>query len=127
MEQLGRIKHPPRNQEFSIGTAPLIILWRNARNKYCASIYRAGTRISFSGTQVMIGATMATHAWYGCSRLAYVISAGKRWATEGFEGTSFDGNSFSLVSKKKINDQHSLNISGFYTRVAEENSTPNTS
>jgi hypothetical protein len=38
---------------------------------------------------------MDAHGW------AYVISAGKRWATEAFEGTSFDGNSLFLSVEKE--------------------------
>jgi hypothetical protein len=57
---------------------------------------------------------MATHASGMDIRLGLCNFGRKRWATEGyFEGTSFDGNSLFLSVEKKINDQHSLNISGF--------------
>jgi hypothetical protein len=59
---------------------------------------------------------MDAHGW------AYVISAGKRWATDILKELALMEIHFSLVSKKKINDQHSLNISSFILRVAEENS-----
>jgi hypothetical protein len=35
--------------------------------------------------------------------VAYVVSAGKRWAQEGyFEGTNYDANSFFYERRKKI-------------------------
>jgi hypothetical protein len=44
---------------------------------------------------------------------AFVVSAGKRYADEGyFEGTMEF--SFFLSVEKKLNDSHSLNFTGFY-------------
>src|SRR3970040_2881478 len=58
---------------------------------------------------------------------AFVISAGKRLATEGyFEGTNYDANSAFLSVEKKVNDSHSLNISAFYTPNSRGKNSPNT-
>jgi hypothetical protein len=56
---------------------------------------------------------------------AFVVSAGKRYADEGyFEGTTYDGNSF-LSVEKKLNDSHSLNFTGFYTPNSRGKNSPN--
>jgi hypothetical protein len=129
----GGLNDATRNQEFSIGTAPSDytfggILGTQEINTR-ASIYRPGTRISFSGTNTSYDwRTMATLAsGMDAQGWAYVISAGKRWATEGyFEGTSFDGNSLFFSVEKKLNEQHSLNISAFYTPSSRGKNSPNT-
>jgi hypothetical protein len=58
---------------------------------------------------------MATHAsGINSSGLAYVVSAGKRWAQEGyFEGTNYDANS--LYVEKRLSERHSLNLTALYT------------
>jgi hypothetical protein len=51
---------------------------------------------------------------------AFVVSAGKRYADEGyFEGTTYDGNSLFLSVEKKLNDSHSLNFTGFILQTVE--------
>jgi hypothetical protein len=48
--------------------------------------------------------------------VAYVVSAGKRWAQEGyFEGTNYDANSFFMSVEKRLSEQHSLNLTALYT------------
>jgi hypothetical protein len=57
---------------------------------------------------------------------AFVVSAGKRYADEGyFEGTTYDGNSLFLSVEKKLNDSHSLNFTGFYTPNSRGKNSPN--
>jgi hypothetical protein len=52
---------------------------------------------------------------------AFVVSAGKRYADEGyFEGTTM-GILF-LSVERKLNDSHSLNFTGFYTNSRGKNS-----
>ena len=71
---------------------------------------------------------MATHAsgvvkggW------SYAFSLGRRWGNEGFQdGTFYDANSFFVSVEKKINDNHSLNFTGFYTPNKRGKSSPNT-
>jgi hypothetical protein len=97
----GGLNDALRNQEFSMGTAPSDytfggILGTQEINTR-ASIYRTGTRISFSGTNTNYSwRTMGTFAsGMNAGGWAYVVSAGKRLAQEGyFEGTNYDANSF---------------------------------
>jgi len=129
----GGLNDATRNQEFSIGTTPSDytfggILGTQEINTR-ASIYRAGSRITASATNTnyswrIIGtyaSGMSNSGW------AYVISAGKRNAQEGhFEGTTYDANSLFLSIEKKLTDQHSLNITGFYTPNERGKNSPNT-
>jgi len=58
---------------------------------------------------------------------AYAVSAGKRWAAEGyFEGTNFDADSFFISVEKKLNSKNSLNFTGFYTPNSRGKNSPNT-
>ena len=129
----GGLNDALRNQEFTLGTAPSDytfggILGTQEINTR-ASIYRPGTRISFSGTNTNYSwRTMATHAsGMNSIGLAYVVSAGKRWAQEGyFEGTNYDANSVFISVEKKLGAQHSLNLTAFYTPNARAKNSPNT-
>lgn len=96
-----------RNQEFSIGASPSdytfggILGTQQIHTR--ASVYRKGARISFSGSNTNYNwRMMATYAsGMNESGWAYVVSAGKRRADEGyFEGTNYDANSF-FVSVEK--------------------------
>lgn len=129
----GGLNDATRNQEFTIGTAPSDyhfggILGTQEINTR-ASGYRTGFRISFSGTNTSYsGRIMGTYAsGMGDNGWAMVVSAGKRMAQEGyFEGTDFDGNSLFVSVEKKLNDQHSLNLSAFYTPNSRGKNSPNT-
>lgn len=129
----GGLNDATRNQEFSIGTTPSDytfggILGTQEINTR-ASIYRAGSRITASATNTNYSwRIMGTYAsGMSNSGWAYVISAGKRYAQEGhFEGTTYDANSLFLSIEKKLNDQHSLNITGFYTPNERGKNSPNT-
>ncbi len=129
----GGLNDALRNQEFTLGTAPSDytfggILGTQEINTR-ASIYRPGTRITFSGTNTNYNwRSMATHA-SGMSKKgwAYVVSAGKRWAQEGyFEGTNYDSNSFFVSLEKKLGSQHALNLTAFYTPNSRAKNSPNT-
>ncbi len=97
----GGLNDATRNQEFTMGSTPSDYTFGGALGTQeintRASIYRPGSRISFSGTNTNYNwRTMATHA-SGMNKdgWAYVISAGRRWANEGyFEGTDYAANSF---------------------------------
>ncbi|MBC5838522.1 TonB-dependent receptor [Flavobacterium muglaense] len=129
----GGLNDATRNQEFSIGTAPSDysfggILGTQEINTR-ASIYRPGLRVTFSGTNSNYSwRTMGTYAsGMGSSGWAFVVSAGKRLAQEGyFEGTPYDANSFFMSVEKKLSDKHSLNFSGFYTPNSRGKNSPNT-
>jgi hypothetical protein len=129
----GGLNDALRNQEFSIGTAPSdytfggIVGTQEINTR--ASIYRPGSRISFSGTNTNYSwRTMGTYA-SGMNEKgwAFVVSAGKRWAQQGyFEGTNYDANSGFISVEKRINDNHSLNFTAFYTPNSRGKNAPNT-
>ena len=129
----GGLNDATRNQEFSMGSAPSDytfggILGTQEINTR-ASFYRPGSRVSFSGTNTNYSwRMMATHA-SGMDKdgWAYVISAGRRWAEEGyFEGTDYGANSFFASVEKRINDNHSLNFTSIYAQNSRGKNSPNT-
>ena len=128
----GGLNDATRNQEFTAGSTPSDYTFGGALGtqeiKTRASIYRAGTRISFSSTNTNYSfRTMATHA-SGMDKdgWAYVISAARRWAQEGyFEGTNYAANSFFASVEKRINDQHSLNFTSIYAQNSRAKNSPN--
>lgn len=129
----GGLNDATRNQEFSIGTTPSDyafggILGTQEINTR-ASIYRPGSRISFSGTNTNYsGRAMATYASGTTNKgWAIVVSAGKRYAEEGyFEGTNYNANSLFLSIEKKLSDKHSLNLTAFYTPNSRGKNSANT-
>ena len=129
----GGLNDALRNQEFTLGTTSSDytfggILGTQQINTR-ASIYRPGSRISFSGTNTNYSwRTMVTHASGMNARgWAFVVSAGKRWAQEGyFEGTNYDANSFFISLEKKVSEKHSLNLTGMYTPNSRAKNSPNT-
>jgi hypothetical protein len=129
----GGLNDATRNQEFTMGSAPSDytfggILGTQEINTR-ASIYRPGTRISFSGTNTNYNwRSMATHA-SGMDKdgWAFVISGSRRWAQEGyFEGTDYGANSLFASIEKKINDKHSINLTTIYAENQRGKSSPNT-
>ena len=83
-----------------------------------ASQYRKGSRVSYaSSNRSYTNRVMASHSTGLLSNgWALTVSAGKRWAEEGYvDGTNYDSNSMFLAVEKKINDKHSLNFTGIYT------------
>lgn len=129
----GGLNDATRNQEFTMGSAPSDytfggILGTQEINTR-ASIYRPGTRVSFSGTNTNYNwRMMGTHV-SGMDKdgWAYVISAGRRWAVEGyFEGTDYSANSIFASVEKKFNDKHSLNFTSIYAQNSRGKNSPNT-
>ena len=129
----GGLNDATRNQEFTMGTAPSDytfggVLGTQEINTR-ASIYRPGSRISFSGTNTNYSwRTMATHA-SGMNKdgWAFVVSASGRWAKEGFfEGTDYDAKSLFASVEKKFNEKHSLNFTSIYAQNSRGKSSPNT-
>jgi hypothetical protein len=129
----GGLNDATRNQEFTTGILPSDytfggILGTQEINTR-ASIYRPGTRISFSGTNTNYSwRTMGTHA-SGMDKngWAFVISAGRRWAVEGyFEGTDYAANSLFASVEKKFNEHHSLGFTSIYAQNSRGKNSPNT-
>ncbi|MFP9115008.1 carboxypeptidase-like regulatory domain-containing protein [Flavobacterium sp. RHBU_3] len=129
----GGLNDATRNQEFTMGSAPSDYTFGNILGTQeintRASIYRPGLRVSYSGTNTnyswrMMGtysSGMRADGW------AYVISASRRWAQEGyFDGTDYSANSFFASVEKKINDHHSLNFTSIYAQNSRGKNSPNT-
>ncbi|MBQ0733746.1 carboxypeptidase-like regulatory domain-containing protein [Aquimarina celericrescens] len=118
----GGLNDVQRNQEYSfaisqndyafgdlLGTSNIIMR---------ASKYRKGARISYaSSNRSYQGRVMATYnSGVNSKGWAFSISASRRFGEEGFiDGTGYDSNSFFVSIEKKINKNHSLNLTGFYT------------
>lgn len=128
----GGLNDATRNQEFTTGSAPSDytfggILGTQAINAR-ASFIRSGTRLSVSGTNTNYNwRTMLTHG-SGLKKngWAYAFSASYRAADEGyFEGTDYDAKSFFAAVEKKINQQHSLNLTAMYAQNSRGKNSPN--
>jgi len=129
----GGLNDATRNQEFTMGSTPSDYTFGgmlgtqeiNTR----ASIYRKGSRVSFSGTNTNYSwRTMATHAsGMSTKGWAFVVSASARWAKEGyFEGTDYDAKALFASVEKRFNDHHSLNFTSIYSENSRGKSSPNT-
>lgn len=129
----GGLNDATRNQEFTNGSAPSDYVFGGIAGTQeintRASLYRKGTRLSFLNTNTnyafrMMGthvSGMRTDGW------AYVVSAGRRWAENGyFEGTNYSANSFFASVEKKINENHSLNFTSIYAQNKRGKNSPNT-
>lgn len=129
----GGLNDATRNQEFTMGSGPSDytfggILGTQEINTR-ASFYRPGSRISFAGTNTNYSWRMMGTYASGMNKdgWAYVISAGRRWAEEGyFEGTDYSANSFFASVEKRINDSHSLNFTSIYAQNSRGKNSPNT-
>ncbi len=129
----GGLNDATRNQEFTMGSSPSDytfggILGTQEINTR-ASIYRKGSRISFSGTNTnYTGRVMGTHvSGMNAKGWAFVVSASRRWAKEGFfEGTDYDANSLFASVEKKFNEKHSLNFTSIYAQNSRGKTSPNT-
>jgi hypothetical protein len=129
----GGLNDATRNQEYTMGSSPSdytfgYLLGTQEINTR-ASLYRSGTRVSFSGSNTNYNwRAMGTYA-SGLSRKgwAYVISASGRWAQEGyFDGTGYNANSIFTSIEKKLNDKQSLNFTGIYAQNSRDKNSPNT-
>lgn len=129
----GGLNDATRNQEFTMGSTPSDytfggILGTQEINTR-ASIYRKGSRISFSGTNTNYSwRAMGTHA-SGMNKdgWAFVVSASRRWAEEGyFEGTNYAANSLFASVEKKINENHSINFTSIFAQNKRGKNSPNT-
>lgn len=129
----GGLNNVLRNQEFSVGTAASNYTFGGVLGTQQiftrASLYRKGTQLTFSGSNTTYSLrAIGTYAsGMNAEGWAYVVSAGKRWADEGyFQGTNFDADSFFMSVEKKLNNKQSLNFTGFYTPNSRGKNSPNT-
>ncbi|SEN61858.1 hypothetical protein SAMN05444671_1954 [Flavobacterium sp. CF108] len=129
----GGLNNVLRNQEFSVGTAASNYTFGGVLGTQQiftrASLYRKGAQLTFSGSNTTYSLRgIGTYAsGMDIDGWAYVVSAGKRWADEGyFEGTNFNADSFFMSVEKKLNKKHSINFTGFYTPNSRGKNSPNT-
>ncbi|GAA3762358.1 TonB-dependent receptor [Flavobacterium ginsengiterrae] len=129
----GGLNNVLRNQEFSVGTVASNYTFGGILGTQQiftrASLYRKGAQFTFSGSNTTYSLRgIGTYAsGMDSSGWAYVVSAGKRWADEGyFEGTNFNADSFFMSVEKRLNNKHSLNLTGFYTPNSRGKNSPNT-
>ncbi len=128
----GGLNDATRNQEFTNGSAPSDYVFGGIAGTQeintRASIYRKGTRISFLNTNTNYAfRAMGTHvSGMNTNGWAYVVSASRRWAQEGyFEGTNYSANSLFASVEKKFNDHHSLNFTSVYAQNKRGKNSPN--
>lgn len=129
----GGLNDATRNQEFTNGSELSDYTFGGIAGTQeintRASIYRPGTRISFLNTNTNYSnRTMATHAsGMNAKGWAYVVSAGRRWAQDGYyEGTDYAANSLFASVEKKLSDNHSLNFTAIYAQNKRGKNSPNT-
>ena len=129
----GGLNDATRNQEFTNGSAASDYTFGGIAGTQeintRASVYRPGTRISYLNTNTNYSSrTMVTHAsGMNANGWAYVFSAGRRWAQDGYyEGTSYDANSLFASIERKLNDNQSLNFTAIYAQNKRGKSSPNT-
>jgi hypothetical protein len=129
----GGLNNMLRNQEFSVGAASSNYTFGGILGTQQidtrASLFRKGEQLLFSGSNT-------TYTWRGigtyasgmnASGWAFAISAGKRWADEGyFDGTNFNAASLFVSIEKKLSKRHSLNFTGFYTPSLRGKNSANT-
>lgn len=129
----GGLNDVMRNQEFTTGVTPSAYnfggILGTTNIDVRASHYRKGGRITYSSSnRSYTNRLMASYAsgvveggW------AYAFSIGRRWGDEGYQdGTFYGANSFFASVEKKINDKHSINITGVYAPNRRGKSSPNT-
>lgn len=111
-----------RNRSFAVNTTANDYVFGDlagtANITMRASQYRKGGRISYSaGNRNYRGyATAFYNSGLQKNGWAYSVLMGRRFAEEGYiDGTLYDANSIFLSFEKKINSDHSLNFTGFYT------------
>lgn len=129
----GGLNDVQRNQMFSMGMTANEFTFGDLAGTtniiMRASQYRKGGRVSYAaGNRSYTGRIMGSYSsgllkngW------AYSVLLARRFAEEGFnDGTLYDANSIFASVEKKINDDHSLNFTAFYTPNRRGKSSANT-
>lgn len=123
----GGLNDATRNQEFTMGSAPSDYTFGSALGTQeintRASFSGHGNRITMSGTNTNYSwRTMATHAsGFNKNGWAFVVSASRRWAQEGyFEGTDYAANSVFASVEKKLMTITVLILLLYMLKTAEE-------
>lgn len=126
----GGLNDAQRNREFSNGMKALDYGFGSTSSttniKMRASQFRFGGRISITSSNrsyqarimASVNSGITTGGW------AYSILLSRRFGQKGSrDGTFYDSNSFFLSVEKKLNEKHSINLTGFYTPIKKGGST----
>lgn len=129
----GGLNELQRNQMFSIGLSANEYTFGHLAGTtniiMRASQYRQGGRISYAAsnrsyrgrTVGFYNSGLLSNGW------AYSVLIGRRFAKEGYkEGSLYDANSIFASVEKRLNKNHSLNFTAFYTPNRRGKSSPNT-
>ncbi|NNM23633.1 MAG: TonB-dependent receptor, partial [Flavobacteriaceae bacterium] len=126
----GGLNDVQRNREFSMGLKANDYAFGGVAGttniNMRASHYRQGGRVSYAtSNRTYRGRVMATYSsGISLAGWAYSISAARRYGEEGFvDGTAYNSNSFFASVEKKLNENHSLNLTAFYTPNTRGRST----
>lgn len=118
----GGLNDAQRNREFTMGLKANDYTFGDLAGTtniiMRASQYRKSGRISFASANRSYNGRVMGSYHSGLSRegWAYSILISKRFGSSGFiKGTLYDANSFFASVEKKLNNNHYLNISAFYT------------
>ncbi|WP_304034905.1 TonB-dependent receptor [Mesonia mobilis] len=129
----GGLNDAQRNQVFSMGMSANEYTFGDLAGTtniiMRASQYREGGRVSYAASNRSYrGRVMAS---YNTGLLkggwAFSFLASRRFADEGYrEGTLYDANSFFASVEKQLGENHSLNLTAFYTPNRRGKSSANT-
>ena len=126
----GGLNDVQRNREFSIGMKAIDYgfgaISGTTNIIMRASEYSQGGRLSIAASnRTYEGRIMASYnSGNTLSGWSYSVLLARRFGQEGFkDGTFYDANSFFLSAEKKITNNHSFNITGFYTPVKKGRAT----
>jgi len=118
----GGLNDAQRNREFTQGLKPSEYSFGGLAGVtniiMRASQERKGGRVSYAAASASYQGRVMGSYNSGLNRKgwAYSILLSRRFGNEGFqEGTVYDANSIYLSVEKKINSNHSINFSSFYT------------
>ncbi len=128
----GGLNSATRNQQFTNGVSPNehifggVLGTTNISTK--ASEYRAGTRVTFSGANKNYsGRVMISHASGLKNKWAYMVSASRRFAPQGyFRGTFYDANSVFASVEYLPTPNQSFNLTAIYAYNRRGKSSANT-
>jgi len=129
----GGLNDAQRNQVFSMGISANDYTFGDLAGTtniiMRASQYREGGRVSYAtSNRSYRGRVMGSYnSGLTASGWSYSVLLSRRFGEEGFnDGSLYDANSFFASVEKKINSDHSLNLTAFYTPNRRGKSSPNT-
>lgn len=129
----GGLNDVQRNQEFSMGLTSSEVAFGEFAGTtnfiMRASQYSPGGKISLAmANRSYSGRLMASyHTGLNSQGWAFSFSAARRFSEESYvEGSVYESNSFFASVEKRFNNEHSLNVTGFYTPLKRGKASPNT-